>query len=93
MIYDFIDYMQSLSHNVCDLCHCFFFCNSHNKIHTHTHTYIYIYIYRVGFKLHHRITFYRIHILKISPLNYMSYMFLIFIPIFMSIGCYLPFDP
>ena len=48
MIYDFIDYMQSLSHNVCDLCHCFFFCNSHNKIHTHTQRYIYIYIYIEG---------------------------------------------
>ena len=38
------------------------------------------------------ITCYRIHILKIPPLNYMFYMFLTFMPIFMLIGCYLPFD-
>ena len=29
---------------------------------------------------------------KILPLDYMLYMFLTFMPIFMSIGCYLPFD-
>ena len=34
-----------------------------------------------------------IYILKIPPLNYMFYMFLTFMPIFMSIGYYLSFDP
>ena len=34
-----------------------------------------------------------IHILKISPLNYMLYMFLTFMPFFMLIEYYLPFDP
>ena len=29
--------------------------------------------------------------LEIPPLNYMFYVFLIFMPIFISIGCYLPF--
>ena len=65
--------------------------------------YIYIYIYRGWVQitlsvtlsnitppviLHHMITCYRIHILEILPLNYMFYMFLTFMPIFMSIGCY-----
>ena len=38
------------------------------------------------------IIFYRIHILKILLLNYMFYMFLTIILIFMSIRYYLPFD-
>ena len=33
-----------------------------------------------------------IYIYKIQPLNYMFYMFLTYMPIFISIGCYLPFD-
>ena len=39
--------------------------------------------------LHHPITWYKIHILKIPLLNYMFYMLLTIMPIFMSIGCYL----
>ena len=38
------------------------------------------------------ITCYWINILKIQPLNYMFYMFLTCMPIFISIECYLPFD-
>ena len=38
------------------------------------------------------ITFYRIYILKILLLNYIFYMFLTIISIFMLIGYYLPFD-
>ena len=43
--------------------------------------------------LHHLITCYRIHILKISQSNHMFYMFLTFISILRSIGCYLLFNP
>ena len=42
--------------------------------------------------LHHPIICYKIHILKIPLLNYMFHMFLIFMSIFMLIGCHLPFD-
>ena len=38
--------------------------------------------------LHHPITYYWIHILKIQPLDYMFYIFLTYMPI----GCILPFD-
>ena len=39
------------------------------------------------------ITCYKIYILKISLLNYMFYMFLTILSIFISIGCYLLFNP
>ena len=42
--------------------------------------------------LHHPIPYYWVHILKIQPLDYMFYMFLTCMPIFMPIGCNLPFD-
>ena len=42
--------------------------------------------------LHHPITYYWIHIFKIQPLDYMFYMFLTCMPIFMTIGCNVPFD-
>ena len=42
--------------------------------------------------LHHPITYYWVHILKIQPLDYMLYMFLTYMPIFMLIRCNLPFD-
>ena len=63
--------------------------------------YVYIYIYIEGWVqiipgvaliLHHSITCYWINILKIQPLNYMFYMFLTCMLIFISIGFYLPFD-
>ena len=40
--------------------------------------------------LYHPITCYEIHILKISLLNYMFYILLTIMLIFMSIECYLP---
>ena len=42
--------------------------------------------------LHHPITYYWVHILKIQPLDYMFYMFLTYMRIFMLIRCNLPFD-
>ena len=42
--------------------------------------------------LYHLITCYWIHILKTQQLNYMFYIFLIDISIFIPIGCNLPFD-
>jgi len=42
--------------------------------------------------LHHPITCYRIYIFKISSLNYMFYMFLTYMPIFIPIEFNLPFD-
>ena len=38
------------------------------------------------------ITCYKIYILKISLLNYIFYIFLTILSIFISIGCYLPFN-
>ena len=42
--------------------------------------------------LHHPITYNWINILKIQPLDYMFYIFLTCMPIFMPIGYNLPFD-
>ena len=42
--------------------------------------------------LYYQLSCYWIHILKIPPLDYMFYMFLTYMPIFMPIGFYLPFD-
>ena len=43
--------------------------------------------------LYHIIICFWIHILKISPLNSMFYIFLTYMPIFIQIRYYLPFDP